>query len=157
MISFYVTRFRTTFALFSYFPWFLIIRVSFSDWMLICCRFGVAICRSSRPEVFLWKGVLKICCKFTGEHPCRSMISVKLQSSFIEIGLRHECSHANLQHIFRASIYKNTYGGLLLHLFLLNISESDADNTDALTLVSASIRKKSFTLFFQYLRFLQLQ
>ena len=28
--------------------------------------------RSSRPEVFLGQGVLKICCKFTGEHPRRS-------------------------------------------------------------------------------------
>ena len=34
--------------------------------------------RSSRPEVFLGKGVLKICRKFTGEHPCRSVISIKL-------------------------------------------------------------------------------
>ena len=25
--------------------------------------------RSSRPEVFIGKGVLKICSKFTGEHP----------------------------------------------------------------------------------------
>ena len=33
---------------------------------------------SSRPEVFLRKGVLKICNKFTGEHPCRSVISIKL-------------------------------------------------------------------------------
>ena len=38
--------------------------------------------RSSHPEVFLWKGVLKICSKFTGEHPCRSAISIKLQSNF---------------------------------------------------------------------------
>ena len=30
------------------------------------------ISRSSRPEVFLRKGVLRICRKFTGEHPCRS-------------------------------------------------------------------------------------
>ena len=36
--------------------------------------------RSSPPEVFLRKGVLKICCKFTGEYPCRSVISIKLQS-----------------------------------------------------------------------------
>ena len=28
--------------------------------------------RSSRPEVFLRRRVLKICSKFTGEHPCRS-------------------------------------------------------------------------------------
>ena len=33
--------------------------------------------RSSRPEVFLRKGVLKICSKFTGGHPCRSAISIK--------------------------------------------------------------------------------
>ena len=47
--------------------------------------------RSSRPEVFLGKDVLKIRSKFTGEHPCRSVISIKLQSKFIEITLQHEC------------------------------------------------------------------
>ena len=26
--------------------------------------------KRSRPEVFLGKGVLKICSKFTGKHPC---------------------------------------------------------------------------------------
>ena len=31
--------------------------------------------RSSPLEVFLRKAVLKICSKFTGEHPCRSVIS----------------------------------------------------------------------------------
>ena len=31
--------------------------------------------RSSYPRVFLGKGALEICSKFTGEHPCRSMIS----------------------------------------------------------------------------------
>ena len=36
--------------------------------------------KSSRPEVFLGKNVLKICSKFTREHPCRSAISIKLQS-----------------------------------------------------------------------------
>ena len=36
---------------------------------------------SSHPEVFLGKGVLKICSKFTGEHPCRSAISIKLQNT----------------------------------------------------------------------------
>ena len=33
-------------------------------------------CRSSPPEVFLEKVVLKICSKFTGEHPYRSAISI---------------------------------------------------------------------------------
>ena len=30
--------------------------------------------RSSRPEVFLGKDVLKICSKFTGEHPCKATL-----------------------------------------------------------------------------------
>ena len=36
------------------------------------------IVRGSRPEVFFRKGVLKICSKFTWEHPCQSLISIKL-------------------------------------------------------------------------------
>ena len=35
--------------------------------------------RSSHQEVFLGKGVLKICSKSTGEYECRSVISIKLQ------------------------------------------------------------------------------
>ena len=38
--------------------------------------------RSSRPEVFLRKGVLKIYSKFTGERPCRSAVSTKLQQLY---------------------------------------------------------------------------
>ena len=30
--------------------------------------------------MFLRKGVQEICSKFTGEHPCQSVISIKLQS-----------------------------------------------------------------------------
>ena len=36
------------------------------------------------PEVFLVKGVLKIYIKFTGEHPSRSAISIKLQSNLFK-------------------------------------------------------------------------
>ena len=45
--------------------------------------------RSNHPEVILRKGVPKIYSKFTGEQPCRSVISIKLQSHFFEIALRH--------------------------------------------------------------------
>ena len=62
--------------------------------------------RSSHPEMFLGNGVLKICGKFTGEHPCRSVISIKLLSNFIEIALRHGRSPVNLQHIFRTAFPK---------------------------------------------------
>ena len=68
---------------------------------------------STREVVFLGKGVLKICCKFTGEHPCRSAISIKFQSNFIEIALWHGCSFVNLLHIFRTPFHKKTYGELL--------------------------------------------
>ena len=70
--------------------------------------------RSSPPEVFLRKGVLKICSKFTGEHPCRSVISIKLFCNFIEITLWHGCSLLNLLHNFRTPFPKNTEGGMLL-------------------------------------------
>ena len=66
--------------------------------------------RSSCLEVFLRKGVLKICSKFTGEHPCRSTTSIKLQSNHIEITLWHGCSTVNLLHIFRTPLSKNLDG-----------------------------------------------
>ena len=70
--------------------------------------------RRSRSKVFLGKAVLKICSKFTGEHPCRSAISIKLQSKFIEITLRHGCSPVKLLYVFRRPFPKNTFGQLLL-------------------------------------------
>ena len=48
--------------------------------------------------MFLRKAVLKICSKFTGEHPCRSVISI-----------RHACSPVNLMHIFRTRFLKDTH------------------------------------------------
>ena len=56
--------------------------------------------RNSQSEVFLRKAVLKICSKFTGEHPSRSATSIKLL--------------CNLLHIFRTPFPKNTCGWLLL-------------------------------------------
>ena len=70
--------------------------------------------RSSHPEVFYEKGVLKICSKFIGERPCRSVISIKLLCNFIEITLLHGCSPVNLLHIFRTPFPRNTSGRLLL-------------------------------------------
>ena len=67
--------------------------------------------RSSHPEVFLGKGVLIICGKFTGEHPCWSAIWIKLQITF-----RHGCSPVNLLHIFRTPFVKNTSRRILLNV-----------------------------------------
>ena len=70
--------------------------------------------KSSHQDVFLRKGVVKISSKFTGEHPCRSAISIKLLCNFIEIALWHGCSALNLLHIFRTPFPRNTSGWLLL-------------------------------------------
>ena len=63
--------------------------------------------KSSPPEVFLRKGVLEICSKFTGKSPYGLC-------NFIKITLRHRCFPVNLLHIFRKHFYEHTYGGLLL-------------------------------------------
>ena len=73
----------------------------FNRWDSQICSEKKKKARSSHPGVFLGKGVLKICSKFTGEHPCRKVISIKLQSNFVEITLRHGCCPVNLLHIFR--------------------------------------------------------
>ena len=52
--------------------------------------------RSSPPEMLLENGILEIYSKFTGEHPCRNVFSIKLQSSFFEIKLRQGCFPVNL-------------------------------------------------------------
>ena len=76
----------------------------------------LAIFRSSSPWVFLEKGVLKICSKFTGEHTCWNLISINLLCNLIEITLRQGYSPVNLLYIFRTPFSRNTYGGLLLNI-----------------------------------------
>ena len=84
------------------------------------------IFRSSRPEVFLGKSVLKICRKFTGEHPYRSAISIKLQSNFNEITLRHGCSTVNLLHISEHLFLGTTLDGCFCVFFQRLSNESPA-------------------------------
>ena len=71
--------------------------------------------RSSSPQVFLVKHfLLKLCSNFTGEQPCRSMISIKLLCNFIEITLWHGCSPVCLLNAFRTPFPRNTCGWLFL-------------------------------------------
>ena len=73
------------------------------------------ILRSSRQEMLLVEGVLKICSKFTGEHPYRRVTPLNLLCNFIELTLWYGCSPVNLLYIFRATFTKNTSEWLLLH------------------------------------------
>ena len=72
------------------------------------------IFRRKCSEVFLQKGVLKICSKFTEKHLCRSAISIKLICKIFEIALRRGCSPVNFLHIFRTHFPKNFSGWLVL-------------------------------------------
>ena len=67
--------------------------------------------RSSPSEVFLGKGFLKTCSKFTGEKPCRGAISIKLLCNFIEIAPQYRCSPVNLLHIFRTLFLRTPLNG----------------------------------------------
>ena len=77
--------------------------------------------KNSPLVVFLAKYFLYIYIKFIGKHPCPSVISIKLQSNFIEITLRHGCFPVNLMHIFRTPFSKNTSGWLLPQFLELNL------------------------------------
>ena len=68
--------------------------------------------QSPMRDLIIEHHLLKICSKCTGEHPCQSLISIKLLRSFIEIKLRHECSPVSLLCIFRTPFTKNTSGWL---------------------------------------------
>ena len=91
------------------------------QWVFHPMLFIASIFRSSHPEVFLGKGVLKICSKFTGEHPCGSAISIKLLSNFIETALWHWCFPVISPHIFRTPFSQNTSEWLPMY-FLLKFS-----------------------------------
>ena len=106
---------------------------------------GSVCFRSSHPQVFLEKGVLKLCNKFTGEHPCRGVISIKLLCNFIEITLSHACSHVNLLEIFRTRFSKNSSGWLLL-LFIENWA-SFTRKLKKLQMLSGKISGFCFSIF----------
>ena len=84
-------------------------RKRYEDLILI-----ISFNRRNPPVVFLRKDFPKIYSKFTREHRCRSVISIKLHSNFIEITLWHGYSPVNLLHIFRTPFPKNSSEGLLL-------------------------------------------
>ena len=110
--------------------------------------------RSSHPEVFLENGVLKICSKFTGDHPYLSVISIKLQSNFNEITLWHGCSPVNLLHIFRTPFSKNTSGRLLLYFVLSYFIIVPPEGNPSLLYFSPLSIRESMQVFLSTSRFL---
>ena len=89
--------------------------------------------RSSHPEVFLRKAVLKIHSKFTGEHT-------------IEITLRHGCSPVNLLHISRTPFSRNTSWWLLLYYFFFIINDNKNKLKNLQTEIQYHLRKQSLNI-----------
>ena len=73
-------------------------------------------CRSSRPEVFLGKGVLKLCNKFTGKHPCQSVIAIKLLKQLYLNHISAWVFSCKFAAYFHKPFPKNTSGRLFLVL-----------------------------------------
>ena len=94
--------------------------------------------------VVLIKVVLKIYSKFTGEHLCRSEISIQLLCNFIELTLRHGCSCINLRHIFRTPFHNKSFGGLLLNIVFHVSQVSQAFTTYILPAGNIAREKKLF-------------
>ena len=71
-----------------------------------------------------------------GEHPCRSMISIKLICNFIEITLWHGYCHVNLLYTFRTPFPTSTSGDLILNkknLFKINNEDTKTTSLRSLT------------------------
>ena len=84
--------------------------ISSCDWCYFCYASYVSKKQKQPSRGFFRKRCFEICSKFIGEHPCQSVISIKLPCNFIEIRLRFGCSPVSLIHIFRTPFAQRTSG-----------------------------------------------
>ena len=104
--------------------------------------------RHSLPDVFLGKGVLKICSKFTGKHPCQSAISINLQSNvffslwvFFHVHSRFTGQQRKGEAIYLTPLYH-------FHPLHRHLDISGAITADSLPLHIASSRTRTGNLWF---------
>ena len=90
-----------------------------SDHFIICSY------RSSRPEVFCKKGVLKILAKFTGKHLCQSLFFNKVAglrpATLFKKRLWYMCFPMNFSTFLRTPFFIEHLWWLLLQLFSYSI------------------------------------
>ena len=90
--------------------------------------------RSSRPEVFCKKGVLRNFTKFTGKHLCQSPFLIKLQASGLKLlkkRLWHTCFPVNFAKFLRTPFRTEHLRWLLLQMVLgvrKSICKSERDH-----------------------------
>ena len=79
--------------------------------------FAELISRSSRPEVFFEKRVLKNFAKFTGKHLCQSLFFKKVAgvrpATLLKKRLWHRCFPVNFAKFLITSFLQNSSGGCL--------------------------------------------
>ena len=80
------------------------------------CQDKNIIYRSSRPEVFCRKGVLRNIAKFAGKHPCRSLFFNKA-AGLLKKRLRHWCFLVNFAKFLRTPFLTKNLRWLLLNLY----------------------------------------
>ena len=81
--------------------------------MVFKCR-EYGIYRSSRPEVFCKKGVLRNFAKFTGKHLCQSLFFIKVAGlHFVKKETLSQVFPVNFVKFLRAPFLLNTSGGCL--------------------------------------------
>ena len=71
--------------------------------------------------MFCRKGVLKNVANFIGIRLCWSVFLIKFVKNFVKRRLQHRYFHVKFAKILRASILKNIYERLLLHLVCFNM------------------------------------
>ena len=77
--------------------------------------------RSSRPDVFCKKGVLKNFSKFTGKHLCQSLFSNKVTDLW-HWWLWHRCFPVNFEKFLRAHFFIEHLRWLLLNKKMANVN-----------------------------------
>ena len=75
-------------------------------------RHKEAVSQRCSPEERCFAGVMWI----LGAHPCMGVISIKLQSGFVEIAFLRVCSPVGSFRICTVFLLENTSGGLLLNI-----------------------------------------
>ena len=97
------------------------------------CKFLILnfifIVRSSRPEVFCKKGVLRNFTKFTGKHLCQSPFFNKVEglrpSTLLKMRLWHRCFPVNFVKFLRTPFFIEHLWWLLLYCFRDHIFVGD--------------------------------
>ena len=100
-------------------PSTLVCRVAEVHWLGNCQNIpSSSMCRSSRPEVFCKRSVLRIFAKFTGKRQCQTLFLNKVAdlrlATLFKMRLWHRCFPVNSAKFLRAPFFQNISGRVRL-------------------------------------------